>query len=156
MRNSRLKNTFYYIVIALVITIFFSLDRILKLLALKLGPNQIIKLLGNFFSFHFAANPFLAFSLPLGGLIINIPIILIIILLLIYIFYLLNKKEKNISEIILLIIIFIGAFSNLFDRLVYGYVIDYLELKYFTIFNLADVMISFGAIILIFKNLFKK
>jgi lipoprotein signal peptidase len=32
-------------------------------------------------------------------------------------------------------------------------VIDYLELKYFTVFNLADFMISLGAFILILQNL---
>ncbi len=48
-----------------------------------------------------------------------------------------------------------GAISNIIDRLSYGYVIDYLSLRYFTVFNLADVMISSGAIILILKNLKK-
>jgi signal peptidase II len=43
-----------------------------------------------------------------------------------------------------LFLAFLGAFSNLYDRLHYGYVIDYFDLKYFTVFNLSDVMIIIG------------
>jgi signal peptidase II len=56
-------------------------------------------------------------------------------------------------EVIILTFIIFGAISNILDRLIYGYVIDYLELKYFTVFNLADVMISGGAIILLTKTI---
>ena len=57
------------------------------------------------------------------------------------------------SIAVCLFAIIMGAASNLFDRLKYGYVIDYLDLKYFTVFNLADAMIIFGvAILLISAN----
>jgi len=46
--------------------------------------------------------------------------------------------------------VILGAAGNLFDRLKYGYVVDYLDLKYFTAFNLADVMIVAGVIYLIY------
>jgi hypothetical protein len=39
------------------------------------------------------------------------------------------------------VLVLIGAISNLYDRLSYSYVIDYLDLKYFTVFNVADAMI---------------
>lgn len=156
MNKSLTKNNFYYIAIALAIAIFFSADRILKLLALRLELAPPFKLIWPFLNFHFTANSYLAFSLPLNGPLLNSLIIIIIILLLLYIIYLLIYKREHRAEIILLSIIFAGALSNLFDRWLYGYVIDYLELKYFTIFNLADVMISGGAIILIIKNLKNK
>lgn len=150
------KNNFHYIAIALAIAIFFSIDRILKLLALNFKTAQPFQLIKNILSFQFTANSYMAFSLPLGGLLLNILITVVVILLLIYIIYLISYKSERKSEIIFLSIIFAGALSNIFDRLIYGYVVDYLELKYFTIFNLADVMISSGAIILIFKNLKNK
>ena len=52
-----------------------------------------------------------------------------------------------IGAIIGLLLILLGALSNFFDRLAYGYVIDYFYLKNFTIFNLADASISGGAIL---------
>ncbi|MFA6994830.1 MAG: signal peptidase II [Patescibacteria group bacterium] len=150
------KNNFYYIAIALAIAIFFSVDRTLKALALNFKTIQPFQLIGDILSFQFTANSYMAFSLPLGGLLLNTLIIVVIVLLLIYIIYLIFYKDDRKLEIILLSIIFTGALSNIFDRLIYGYVIDYLELKYFTVFNLADVMISGGAIILILKNLKNK
>ena len=44
-----------------------------------------------------------------------------------------------------------GAFCNLYDRVVYGYVRDFISLDFisFPIFNLADCAITFGAIMLV-------
>ncbi|MFA5000033.1 MAG: signal peptidase II [Patescibacteria group bacterium] len=140
------------IAIASVIAIFFMIDRYLKLAALHLANGEPIKLIGNIFSFNFTANYYLAFSLPLSGPLVNSLIILIIIGLIYYI--LLNRRDSAKRwEVIILTFIIFGAISNILDRLIYGYVIDYLELKYFTVFNLADVMISGGAIILLTKTI---
>jgi len=45
-----------------------------------------------------------------------------------------------------------GASSNLFDRLIYGYVIDYIDIKVWPIFNLADAAITAGVVILILNS----
>jgi signal peptidase II len=37
-----------------------------------------------------------------------------------------------------------GAFSNLFDRIWYGYVIDYLDIHIWPVFNLSDTAITVG------------
>ena len=61
-------------------------------------------------------------------------------------------QRQEWSKVVLLTFIIFGAISNMLDRLKYGFVIDYLDLKYFTVFNMADVMIVGGVlgIILIF------
>ncbi|SDG36688.1 signal peptidase II [Onishia taeanensis] len=50
-----------------------------------------------------------------------------------------------------------GALGNLYDRLVHGYVVDFLSFHwgqaYFPAFNLADVAITLGAISLIIESL---
>ena len=148
------------IAIAFGIAIFFMADRGLKIFAQNNGSETYFRLLSDWFLFRFTLNPYISFSLPFSGILLNITIILIIIGLIYYIFYLiLNKKNKLLNHndrkntIILLTIVLFGAISNIQDRLIYGYVIDYLELKYFTVFNLADIMISTGTIILIIKTL---
>ena len=53
-----------------------------------------------------------------------------------------------------------GAIGNLIDRLVHGYVIDFLHVYYqqwnFPVFNIADVAISIGAALLILDAFFEQ
>ncbi len=131
------------------VAIFFLIDRLLKLYVLDLYPSYK-NILGDVFLFSFTPNQNIAFSLPLSGLWLNWLITLVIVWL-IYIAW--PKKspstfQSNSSALWLMIA---GASSNLLDRWQYGYVIDYLELKYFTVFNLADAMIVISALILIWR-----
>lgn len=117
--------------------IFFIGDRFLKQLAMKVDGRSF-KLLGDWLQFNFAANKNISFSLPLSGYWLKYLIAAIIIGLIIYTI----KEIKNkAQEWVLLLVIIFGAASNLYDRFRYGYVIDYLDMKYFTVFNLADAMI---------------
>jgi len=128
----------------------FILDRFLKYFSLKYFFGKDLFLISDFFKFSFAENEGIAFSIPINQ---NILIFLIVIIILFILFFLfkLNKK-KSFGEIFALTIILFGAVSNLIDRLFYGSVIDYFNLKYFTIFNLADVMIFCGVIFIMILN----
>lgn len=144
-----------WMIITYIIIILFVLgDRFLKYLAARdyfAGSQEIID---NIFRLGFAKNYNIAFSLPLGGLILNIIIGLIILWLIGY-FLLLIIKEKFIQSSLVLAVLF-GAASNYYDRLKFGYVIDYLDLKYFTVFNLADAMIVLGVLGLGWMMVYKK
>lgn len=146
---------FHKIKIAVIIltAVFFVFDRYFKSVAIFYADSSI-NLLGDIFKFNFARNYNIAFSLPLYGIGLNILILIIVASLLVYCLKLFYDK-KNL-EAILVGCIILGASSNLFDRFKYGYVIDYLDLKYFTVFNLADVMIVCPVILLILVNYFKK
>lgn len=126
---------------------FVVLDRFLKSLAIS-GVN--FDLIGSFFRFDFAGNYNIAFSLPLSGQVLLWFVIFIIICLLCNFIYLYEKKDYISSAFLFLIIL--GSSSNLLDRLKYDFVIDYLNLKYFTVFNLADALIVFGVFLLIFSH----
>ena len=131
--------------VALVIAIIFFVisDRALKILALKrILPT--FDLPGDFFKFNYQPNYQIAFSLPLAGRFVAAIIFIIIFMLISYFVQLLHRNKTAKAGWLMLIIF--GAASNLFDRLKYGYVIDYLDLKYFTVFNLADVMIVAGVV----------
>lgn len=132
----------------IVTAMFFILDRYLKYLITNIQPSQPQKIINNLLTFNFVPNDRIAFSLPISGLWLNFAIITIIITILIYLFS--NLKSLAKIEIIAIFGLILGATSNLLDRLKYGYVIDYLDLRWFTIFNLADVLISLNIFILIF------
>lgn len=152
MNKLLFKNTFNNIAIALVIAIFFISDRFLKSFALLKGEGGAFEIIPNLFSFSLTKNYFISFSLPLFGPFLNIAIALIIAAISFYIVYLFRTKKGTKWEIILFCALLFGAISNFIDRLSLGFVVDYLELKYFTVFNLADVMISVSSFILIIKN----
>lgn len=136
-----------------VAVVFFVVaDRLLKAWAVTFMPD--IKLIGDWFSLVFAKNQGIAFSLPLFGWWLNIIIIFIIIAL-IYLFILNIKKAAGLEAVLYLAVIF-GAASNLYDRLKLGYVIDYFSLKYFSVFNLADGLILFGVVGIVWLSLNKK
>lgn len=146
MRFKYLENTKKMPLNILIGIFFIAFDRFLKFLAVENFFNGQKTIIGDFFKLGFAGNYNIAFSLPLAGWWLNIIIILIIFAL---IYNLLYYAEKNdYAKSYLLFLIALGAISNLFDRLKYGFVIDYFDLKYFTIFNLADVMIVGGVIFL--------
>lgn len=129
-------------VISFVIAVFLvALDRFLKISSL-VNQNWSIDLVPQILKFNFAKNYNIAFSLPLGGLFLLCLVIICLVILFFYSSHLFLKRDFGKFNCVIFVIL--GAFSNLIDRLRYGYVIDYLDLRYFTIFNLADVMISGG------------
>ncbi len=134
-------------IISLMIIVFlFVFDRFLKILALKEKFNNY-QIFGNLLKFNFTPNYYIAFSLPIKGAALTIFIFFIITFLLFYTVVMWQKKEYIIF--LFLIAISLGSISNLWDRVKFGYVIDYFDLKYFTIFNIADILIVSSAILLI-------
>lgn len=129
-----------------------SIDRFFKFLALNNGlPHFDIF---NLFSLNLAKNYFIAFSLPISGSFLTIFIFLIILF---FVYYLIKFwKQKNQALAATLFFVILGASSNLLDRIKWGFVVDYLDLKYFTIFNIADGMISCSVCFLAYLLIFKK
>ena len=74
---------------------------------------------------------------------------MIIVILLITVILFIRKSQFPIPGLTVFLVL--GAASNLYDRLKYEYVIDYIDLKWFTVFNLADSMIVVGAGLLIWQ-----
>jgi signal peptidase II len=68
----------------------------------------------------------------------------------------LKPSEKWLS--IALALVIGGALGNLYDRLAYGHVIDFIHVhwndNYFPAFNIADSAISIGAAMLLYESLF--
>ena len=80
-----------------------------------------------------------------------------IILFIITVLFYLMIKAKRFKKFIYIIIIG-GALGNLFDRIVYKSVPDFIDLHYqgfhWFIFNVADIFITIGVICLIYDEVF--
>lgn len=67
-------------------------------------------------------------------------------------FYFLLAQERKIVAFALALIVG-GALSNIFDRLTLGYVRDFIDLKFWPSFNLADSAVTVGISIVVFSIL---
>lgn len=137
------------IFITLIIIIFDVISKIFISNILIL--NKSITIIPNFFYLTYTHNYGGAWSIfDNSTLFITIVSFLIIIGIIYYLFK--NKVTKKI-EIVGYSLLLGGAIGNLIDRIVYGYVIDFLDfyiLGYdFPIFNVADIGIVVGIILLL-------
>jgi len=92
-------------------------------------------------------NSGIAFGLPLPNLLLIIFNLLIIIGLVIYWQKFIQTAETTKAWSITLILA--GAFSNLIERIRSGHVLDFFQVWWLPVFNLADIFIIIGAIWLI-------
>ena len=131
--------------------LFFLLDRVSKIFVLNLDKFPI-KIINNFFYIEKEINKGAAFSI-LNGFIILFIIIAIFSLFYIHKYVFIEIKNK--LDIVFVSLLIGGILGNLFDRIVYKGVIDFLSFKFgnyiFPVFNLADVFICIGIVFLIIK-----
>ena len=132
--------------------IAFLIDRIIKCILINVGSFTIIK---NFFAITILKNTGAAFSILRNNTVFLIMIGLIA-LFLIYWFLIRNKTLKTI-EIWVYELLIGGIIGNLTDRIIYGYVIDYLDFNIFgfnaPVFNFADICIVAGVFIMLISVL---
>jgi signal peptidase II len=131
--------------------VFFILDRLLKQVFIGFFRTDSWEVLNGWFSLGFYKNYGIAFGILLPQPII-IPFSLIILVLIVWLIVkTLRKKDFILS--LSLIFILAGAVSNLWDRIIYGFVIDYINFIGLNVFNLADCLIFIGVLLLLLSNL---
>lgn len=139
--------------IMLISTIVVLLDQIIKLLVVN--HLESITIIPNFFSFTYALNKGAAFSILFGKRIIIILISVILISAITYFYCKEYKDDESGVTTICFGLLYGGIIGNFIDRIVRGFVIDYVSVLSFPIFNLADICITISVFILII-NSFKK
>ena len=133
---------FLLVLIDQIIKIFISNTMIL---------NSSISVIDKFFSITYVQNLGAAFSI-LNGNRIFLIMIAIVALFIIYKFFIKDTilTKMNIFTYSILIG---GILGNLIDRIIRGYVIDYLDFNIigynFPIFNIADIAVVIGVILII-------
>lgn len=137
--------------ILVILVDFFSKYMVSKLMTV----NETINLIDNFFRITYVKNTGAAFSIFSNNTILVIIISIVVIGFLL--FYIYKNKGNNKLENVSYAFILGGAIGNLIDRLVYGYVIDFLDFEILSynapIFNLADTFIVIGVILFLINTL---
>lgn len=139
--------------------ILLCIDQISKLLVVNLlTKTDSITIIKNFFYLTYINNDGAAFSILVGK---RIFLILIAVLVIVMLIRCIKKNNiQNKLELVSISLIIGGSLGNLMDRVVRGYVIDFLDFKLFNynfpIFNLADTFIVIGVFLLLLKEIRKE
>ena len=110
--------------------ILLCIDQISKLLVVNLlTKTDSITIIKNFFYLTYINNDGAAFSILVGKRIFLILIAVLVIVMLIS--YIKKNNIQNKLELVSISLIIGGSLGNLMDRVVRGYVIDFLDFKIF-------------------------
>lgn len=138
--------------ITIIAFILFFIDQLSKIIIDRLLLlNKSINILDRFFYLTKVYNTGVSFSMLSGK---KILIIIINIIALVFLYFYLRKFKNNKRNTWAFSLIYGGLFGNLLDRLIHGYVIDFLDFNIFgynyPVFNLADSFIVIGIFLLIY------
>ena len=157
-KNERLKKNFtvYNIFNLILILLIFFFDRFSKIKIIKSQSNLNNLFINDYLNFDLVWNTGIGFGLfnLEANLFYHIVSLLIffVILVLLYFAFRGNGYEKFLYSMIIG-----GALGNLYDRITYFAVPDFIDFHidnyhWFT-FNIADIFISLGVILLLFKEI---
>ena len=146
------------LIIFSIISIVFFLDLVTKNYAITNLLLNHSETINTYLNFTLAFNYGAAFSfLSDAGGWQRWFFVIFSIIVVFFISYILIKDKE--SEYISYSLVLGGALGNLYDRIFLGYVIDFIEFHYnnfyWPIFNIADIAISIGVILLLYSMFLK-
>lgn len=147
------KNILY---VSFIIFVFF-LDFISKILVVKyLKPIGTFKLIDGVFQLSYRENRGAAFSFLDGQVVFFIIITSVFILALLVLLF--SNKVTNMFASFCIAGIIGGGLGNLYSRIFDGFVVDMFDfcLINFAVFNVADIFITCGSILVIILYIIKK
>ena len=146
MSNNLYKRINYFLLATIVIII----DQFTKHI-ISINNKSLIDIDLLFFNLDYVKNFGAAFNLFSGNRIfLSLLSIIVSIIIICFIF---NKNNLNNTDLFGYSFILGGSIGNGFDRLTKGYVVDFINLNFinFPVFNIADLSINLGVILLLYS-----
>jgi len=154
MAKLSIKNNISIITTFFLIIIFDQLTKILVIKNFQLYESLSIL---PFFNLTFIVNYGFAFGFLNNPSLNQIIVILVIFSIIAYFLYLLIKTQDQFFRFSLILVLS-GAVGNFIDRVLHGFVIDFIDIYFgsyhWPAFNLADSSITLGFILIMFNILF--
>ena len=149
--NKKIKNKAYFYILSIFIALIDQFTKYLITYNYNLFENKDLII----FKLDFVKNYGAAFNIFYGSRIFLSIISIIFSIILIYLIF--RNNTTSYLELYSYSFILGGSVGNGIDRIINGFVIDFINLNYinFPIFNIADISINIG-FILITYSLFKK
>ena len=137
----------FQLITTIIAVILMAVDRITKNWAAQALASGDIAVIDKVLYFRYTENTGVAFSMFSDNrwVLVGITSVMLIVALAFF----LSGKIKDKLELFALSLIIAGGVGNLIDRLSLGYVIDFIDVRIinFAIFNVADMCITIGAIL---------
>jgi len=143
----------------LLFFLIFIIDRFTKIWALH--NLQVPLSITNWFSFELMLNRgvslgLLHFEHPVGFFFVGVLILSILCFIIMWAWRVYRQGGIIVGQLLVIV----GGLSNLIDRIYYGGVVDFIAFSlngfYFPLFNIADLAIDVGVLILILQNMRNK
>ena len=144
---NKIQKKFYFLCLSFFIILIDQFSKYLIIYNHKILINNDFVL----FRLDFVKNYGAAFNIFSGSRIFLSLISVFFSILLIYLIF--RKNTLNSFEYLSYSFILGGTIGNGIDRIINGFVIDFINLNFinFPVFNIADISINFGFILLIYK-----
>ena len=136
-----------YLLLALFTAAIVAVDQLTKYLAASNLVGKTVTLIPGWLQLHYITNDGMALSLLRGARWLFVVMTAVYLAVVIYV--LVKKWFKKTPELWCIAAITGGAIGNFIDRISTGLVIDMICIPWFSTFNVADLFITFGALILV-------
>ena len=146
-RNEDVKKNKFLKFSIFLLFFFVFIDQYIKYIVVKrFDLYESCNFIGSLIKIKYVRNYGAAFSVFLNKT--KFLIFFTILIIFVFLVFLIRKKIKDNIKIFSATVIFAGGIGNLIDRLFRGFVVDYINLKFFpSIFNFADCLVVFGSIL---------
>ena len=142
-----IKKRSYFLFLSLIICFADQLTKYFILINNNTWINKNFIL----FSLDFVKNHGAAFNIFIGNRILLCSISIVFSIILLYLIF--KKNFNNIFEVFSYSFILGGTLGNGIDRILNGYVVDFINLNFinFPVFNIADISINIGFILILYS-----
>mgnify|MGYP003976837905 FL=1 len=141
-KKKQKKVNYYFFILSFILVAIDQASKFYIRSIFILGDS--IPLFGNFFRFTYLQNTGVSFGLFKGN---NMFFVVLSIIALAYFIYLFATEKEFQVQYSLVIA---GVIGNVIDRIHLGYVVDFIDIGSYSVFNVADSCISIGVMWIIF------
>jgi signal peptidase II len=139
----------------LVSLFVFAIDLLIKaIVSTYLAPIKSVPVIKGVINLTYVRNTGVAFGLfpdqRLFLVLIGIAVCAVVV------YFYVNAKREEVLFKTYLAMIMGGSLGNLYDRVFFGHVIDYIDFRVFPVFNFADIAINLGVFLIILDIFLKR
>lgn len=152
--ENKSRGALYAVIVLATAAVLLAADQIVKyFVLLYLKPVGSVPVIGGFLELAYVENTGAAFGLFKNHIWIVVTVTVVATVVIIGLLF--RYRGHTFFSYATSALLIAGGFGNLIDRILYGFVVDYIHVLFFDyIFNLADCCITVGAVLFVIHVIF--